>query len=64
MTDDKPLTGKSDQVIGRTKEIAGKVSNNPDLEDEGRGQHAKGAIKEGAHTIAEKVKDVVHDVKD
>ena len=63
MTDKKPLTGKGDQATGRAKELAGKAMGDPDLEDEGRAQHAKGAIREGAHTVAEKAKDVIHDAK-
>ena len=60
MSDKNMLTGKGDQVKGRAKQVAGKAVGDPDMEDEGKIQHAKGVVREDAHAIAGHVKDAVH----
>lgn len=51
--DDK-LKNTAEEKIGEVKEATGKATDNEDLEAEGKGDQAKGAIKQAG----EKVKDV------
>lgn len=63
MTDgDKTLTGKGDQAKGRIKEAAGRVKGDTDMINEGKAQHAKGAAREGVHSVKNKAKDVIDDI--
>ncbi len=39
------LKGTAKQVIGKTKEIAGKVTGNPDLRDRGTVENIEGKIQ-------------------
>ena len=50
--DDK-FDAKADELKGKTKEAAGRATDDPDLEAEGRGEQVKGNLKQAA----EKVKD-------
>ena len=52
------IKGAVDQVIGKGKVVAGKVSRNPSLEAEGRVQQAGGKVE----SAAGKVKDAVREV--
>jgi uncharacterized protein YjbJ (UPF0337 family) len=51
-TEDK-VAGKADEVEGKVKETTGHVTNDGELEAEGKGEQVKGDLKQGA----EKVKD-------
>ncbi|MGH3673749.1 MAG: CsbD family protein [Pseudonocardiaceae bacterium] len=58
-TGDK-IDNKAEVFKGRAKEAAGRVTNDPVLEAEGKGDQAKGHLKQGG----EKVKDAVKDILD
>ena len=45
-----------DQMKGTAKEKAGQLTDDPDLEAEGKRDQAKGDLKEGVDNAAEKVK--------
>ncbi|HYQ65327.1 CsbD family protein [Actinophytocola sp.] len=47
------LDGKADEVKGHVKETAGQVTNDENLEAEGKGDKTKGNLKQGV----EKLKD-------
>ncbi len=51
-TDDK-IRNKIDELAGRGKETAGRVTGDPDLEAEGRGERAASNLKQAG----EKIKD-------
>jgi uncharacterized protein YjbJ (UPF0337 family) len=51
-TDDK-IDAKADEFKGKAKEAAGRATDDPDLEAEGKGDQAKGDLKQAG----EKVKD-------
>lgn len=56
MTIEKTLRdAKVDQVVGKTKEIAGKISGNQGLENRGRLRAAMGKVEEGAAGRAQQV---------
>ncbi len=50
--DDK-FDAKADELKGKVKESAGRATDDPELEAEGRGERIKGDLKQAA----EKVKD-------
>ncbi len=56
-TGDK-IDNKADVLKGKVKETAGRTSDDPQLEAEGKGDQAKGHVKQAG----EKVKDAVKDV--
>lgn len=51
------LEAMKDKTVGHAKEAVGKVTDNTELEAEGKAQRTEGAVREGA----EKVKDAGHD---
>jgi uncharacterized protein YjbJ (UPF0337 family) len=57
-----------DQVSGRTKEWAGRATDDRDLEREGKAQHGIAEAKENLRDAGEKVRDAVtdtaHKIKD
>jgi uncharacterized protein YjbJ (UPF0337 family) len=55
-TDDK-LDAKADEVKGKVKETTGHVTDDEDLEAEGKGEQVKGNLKQAV----EKVKDAFKD---
>jgi uncharacterized protein YjbJ (UPF0337 family) len=55
-TDDK-FDAKSDEVKGKVKEAAGHVTDDKDLETEGKGDQAKGNLKQGVEKLKDAVKD-------
>ena len=57
--DDK-ISNKAEDLKGKTKEGAGKATDDPQLEGEGKGDQASASMKDGV----EKVKDAAGDVKD
>jgi uncharacterized protein YjbJ (UPF0337 family) len=54
--DDK-LENKKDELAGKAKQKAGEATDDEQLEAEGRGQRAKGSLKQAG----EKVKDAFKD---
>jgi uncharacterized protein YjbJ (UPF0337 family) len=53
---------KIDHMKGATKEKAGQLKDDPDLEAEGKRDRAKGDLKEGVDDAADKVKSGVDKV--
>ncbi|MEO7195885.1 MAG: CsbD family protein [Pseudonocardiaceae bacterium] len=58
-TGDK-IENKADVLKGKAKEVVGHATDDPELEAEGKGDQAKGHVKQAG----EKVKDAVKDVFD
>ena len=54
MSAEDKISNKVDELAGKGKEVAGRVTGNPDLEAEGKGQQATSNLKQAG----EKVKDV------
>ena len=54
MSAEDKISNKIDELAGKGKEAAGRVTDNPDLQAEGRGEQAKSNLKQAG----EKVKDV------
>jgi len=53
MSADDKVRNKIDELAGKAKEAAGRVTDNPDLEAEGRGEQTKSNLKQAG----EKIKD-------
>ena len=49
-----------DEMVGRVKEAAGDLTDNEDLEREGKVDQAAGKAKEKAGDVVDKVKDALH----
>jgi len=54
MSNEDKTSNKIDELAGKGKEAAGKATDNPDLEAEGKGDQTKSNLKQAG----EKVKDV------
>jgi uncharacterized protein YjbJ (UPF0337 family) len=54
MSNEDKVSNKIDELAGKGKETAGKATDDPDLEAEGRGDQTKSNLKQAG----EKVKDV------
>ncbi len=52
--------GSADDAKGRIKEATGKLTDDKDLQREGKVDRAEGAAKEKLSDAADKVKDVLH----
>ena len=61
MSDTGRFNDKVDQASGKTKEWAGKATDDKDLEREGQAQHGIAETKENARDMTDKVKDAVSD---
>ena len=48
-----------DEMKGRLKEAAGNLTDNKDLEREGKVDQGKGKVKEGVDKVGDKIKDAV-----
>jgi uncharacterized protein YjbJ (UPF0337 family) len=57
---DEQVQGTADKLKGKVKETAGEITNDEDLEAEGKADQLKG----GAEKAWGKVKDAADDVKD
>jgi uncharacterized protein YjbJ (UPF0337 family) len=55
-TDDK-FDAKADEVKGDVKETAGRVTGDEELEAEGKGDQAKGKLKQAAENVKDAFKD-------
>ncbi len=64
MISKQEIKGKGNQVVGKVKEKAGEILNNPDLEAEGEVQNLKGKAQEDIGHARRKVGEVVKDVGD
>lgn len=58
------IEGKFDQAKGSVKETVGRVVNDRDLEDEGRGDQTEGKVQEGFGTARRKVGEAIEDIGD
>lgn len=56
--DDK-IENKADVLKGKVKETAGRASDDPELEAEGRGDQAKGHAKQAGEKVKDAAKDVL-----
>ena len=54
MSNEDKVSNKIEELAGKGKETAGKATDNPDLEAEGKGDQTKSNVKQAG----EKVKDV------
>ena len=54
---------KMDDLKGRAKEALGSLTDDEDLEREGRTDQRAASVKEGIEKIGDKAKDVVDDAK-
>lgn len=55
---------KADELKGRVKEAAGDLTDNDDLEREGKADRAAGKVKDFIDDAKEKVDEAVDSVKD
>ena len=56
------IEGKKEQVKGFVKDKAGKITNDPELEAEGKVQRAAGKVQEGIGKVKDKARDIVDEV--
>jgi uncharacterized protein YjbJ (UPF0337 family) len=54
MSNEDKISNKIDELAGKGKETAGRATDNPDLEAEGKGDQATSNLKQAG----EKIKDV------
>ncbi|HYV66905.1 MAG TPA: CsbD family protein [Myxococcales bacterium] len=55
--DKKNLEGKLDRATGKVKEVGGVITNDRDLEAEGKVDQIKGKVKEGLGNLREGIKN-------
>ena len=55
--------GIFDKASGKIKETAGKLTDDKNLEAEGKLQNLEGKLKDAAHGVTEKAEDFAEDVK-
>ena len=58
MADNEKWEGRGDQLKGKGKEYAGKVTGDEDTEAEGKGDQMKGKVKEKVGDVKDKFKDM------
>ena len=56
MADKKHAEGQADKTGGKIKEGLGKATGNKDMENEGRGEQAKGSLKKAAGDVKDAFK--------
>jgi uncharacterized protein YjbJ (UPF0337 family) len=61
--DKEHVKGATDNVVGKTKEVAGHVMGNKNLETEGKVDQAKGAVHNVAGDAKDAGKEAVEAVK-
>ena len=54
------MSGKTDEIKGRIKEVAGTVTGNERLRQEGKTEQTVSKVEQGVENIAEKVKATIH----
>ena len=52
-------SGTTDKIKGRAKEAAGALTDNDELRNEGKADHAIGKVKDTAEKLLDKAKDLV-----
>jgi uncharacterized protein YjbJ (UPF0337 family) len=57
------VKGAVDNIVGKTKEVAGHATGNPKLETEGKVQQVKGAVHDAAGDAKDAAKDLVDRTK-
>ncbi len=57
------IKGKGKQVVGKVKKSVGDLTNDPELEQEGRREEAEGNVQETVGKVRRKVGEAVDDVK-
>ena len=60
--DKKNIEGGLDRAKGKIKEIGGVVTNDRDLETEGKLDQVKGHVKEGLGNLRQGIKDKLDDL--
>lgn len=58
------IKNKADQAGGKVKETVGKLTDNEQMEGEGRLQNAKATLAEDAEKLKDSVKDAAKHIKD
>jgi len=58
------MSGEQDQVIGKVKEVQGKVTGDTERESEGKTQGAVGGVEHALGNVADKVKGAGEAMKD
>jgi uncharacterized protein YjbJ (UPF0337 family) len=61
MSDSKKVEAKTDQAKGKVKKTVGQAVGNEKLEAEGRGDQAKGDLRQAAEKAKDALKDVTKD---
>ena len=61
--DKQHVKGAVDKAIGKTKEAAGHVTGNKKLENEGKVDQAKGAVREKVGDVKDAGKEAVDSVR-
>ena len=61
--DKEHVKGAEDRVVGKSKEVAGRVTGNKKLETEGKIDQAKGAIHKKVGDIKDAGKEAVDSVR-
>jgi len=56
------IEGKKEQAKGFIKEKAGQLTNDAELEAEGKVDRAAGKVREGVGKVKDKARDVIEDV--
>jgi len=59
----KEVSMNTDQVKGKLKEAAGVLTDNQELEDEGKADQIAGDAKNVVENVANKAGDVIDDIK-
>lgn len=58
------LKNQADKASGKVKETVGKLTDNEQLEGEGRLQHDKATLAQDAEKLKKSVKDAAEHIKD
>lgn len=56
------LKGKAEKAKGYVKEKAGEITNDPELEAEGKAERAGGKLREGYGKVKEKVSETADEI--
>lgn len=64
MSTDDRVDAKKDDVKGKTKEGAGKLTNDEQMENEGKFDQVKSDVKEGVADAKDKAKEGIGKLKD
>jgi uncharacterized protein YjbJ (UPF0337 family) len=61
--DKEHVKGAADNVVGKTKEVAGHVTGNRKLETEGKADQVKGAVHNAAGDVKDAGKEAIESVR-